>query len=104
METLNILVTGGAGFIGTNLVNELRERGHQSHVADLYHSEQQDFVRADVSNYRQVEHLFDDVEFDYVYYLAAEYGRWKGVQRSTLENLKNYAGGALFEDSRNIFD
>lgn len=27
METSRVLVTGGAGFIGTNLVNELRGRG-----------------------------------------------------------------------------
>ena len=29
METQRIMVTGGAGFIGTNLVNELRSRGHE---------------------------------------------------------------------------
>ena len=27
METQRIMVTGGSGFIGTNLVNELRSRG-----------------------------------------------------------------------------
>ena len=27
METQRIMVTGGSGFIGTNLVNELRNRG-----------------------------------------------------------------------------
>ena len=38
----------------------------------------EDFVRADVRNYRQVEKLFAGEEFDYVYHLAAEYGRWNG--------------------------
>jgi len=36
METERILVTGGAGFIGTNLVNELRKRGHEVIALDLY--------------------------------------------------------------------
>ena len=77
-ETQSILVTGGAGFIGTNLVNELQKRGHRVCVADVYHAERQDAIRADVRNYRQVEKLFDGREFDYVYHLAAEYGRWNG--------------------------
>src|SRR5664280_2325390 len=78
METHTILVTGGAGFIGTNLVNELRKRGHSVLAADLYNTDREDYVRADVRNYRQVEKLFAGDEFDYVYHLAAEYGRWNG--------------------------
>jgi len=78
METQTILVTGGAGFIGTNLVNELQKRGHSVLAADLYNTDREDFVRADVRNYRQVEKLFAGEEFDYVYHLAAEYGRWNG--------------------------
>jgi dTDP-glucose 4,6-dehydratase len=72
------LVTGGAGFIGTNLATELANRGHSVRVADLNHTDRQGSVRADVRNYRQVEKLFDDRQFDYVYHLAAEYGRWNG--------------------------
>ena len=38
METQRILVTGGAGFIGTNLVNELKTRGHEVIAADIYNT------------------------------------------------------------------
>ena len=39
METQRIMVTGGSGFIGTNLVNELRSRGHEVLSVDLLHHE-----------------------------------------------------------------
>src|SRR5450756_2844449 len=78
METQSILVTGGAGFIGTNLIIELRKRNHQVFGTDLYHTDRDDYLRADVRSYRQVKKLFDGKNFDYVYHLAAEYGRWNG--------------------------
>ncbi|MBI2847775.1 MAG: NAD(P)-dependent oxidoreductase [Chloroflexi bacterium] len=73
-----VLVTGGLGFIGTNLVSELEKRGHDVWVCDLVNHSRAKYTRCDVSEYRQVERLFDDHEFDYVYHLAAEYGRWNG--------------------------
>lgn len=74
-----ILVTGGAGFIGTNLVQELRSRGHTVVICDLLNHELQNYVRADVRQYRQLERVFETFgPFEYVYHLAAEYGRWNG--------------------------
>ncbi len=73
-----ILVTGGSGFIGTNLVLELERRGHDVWVCDLYNTSRAKFTRCDVREHRQVERLFDQHQFDYVYHLAAEYGRWNG--------------------------
>ena len=29
-------------------------------------------------NFRQIERIFDNHTFDFVYHLAAEYGRWNG--------------------------
>ena len=78
MKTEKILVTGGAGFIGTNLVHELESRGHEVYAIDLYNTEREHYSRVDVKNYRQIERIFGDNMFDYVYHLAAEYGRWNG--------------------------
>jgi dTDP-glucose 4,6-dehydratase len=77
-QIAKVLVTGGAGFVGSNLVLELKKRGHEVWVCDLLHSDKDKYVRCDVGKYRQVERLFDEHDFDYVYHAAAEYGRWNG--------------------------
>ena len=82
----NILVTGGAGNIGTNLCNELRIRGHKVIACDLYNTERDYYIRCDVRNYRQIQIVLDKYgPFDFVYHLAAEYGRWNG--EAYYENL-----------------
>jgi dTDP-glucose 4,6-dehydratase len=77
---MTILVTGGLGFIGTNLTNELRSRGYDVITCDLVHSQdsKQSHIRCDISEYRQLKHIFNNYEFEFVYNLAAEYGRWNG--------------------------
>src|SRR3990172_3738170 len=74
----NILVTGGRGFIGTNLTNELRLRGNDVWTCDILQGEDPQHIKADVYVYQQIEEIFRKRNFDYVYHLAAEYGRWNG--------------------------
>lgn len=78
---MKILVTGGLGTVGTPLVTELRARGHEVWVADrrLSHGlEGLYYFRCDIGYDRQVEDLFESHSFDYVYHLAAEFGRRYG--------------------------
>lgn len=73
-----LLVAGGLGFIGSNLIPKLRKRGHEVWGCDLGHSEEPRYARCNVTKYRQLERMFEEHDFDYVYHLAVEYGRWNG--------------------------
>jgi dTDP-glucose 4,6-dehydratase len=75
---MKVLITGSLGTLGRPLHRELRSRGHEVHGCDLRHSDQPGFMRADVADYRQLGNVFEAVEPDFCYHLAAEFGRLNG--------------------------
>ena len=72
-QIMNILVTGGSGFIGTNLVTDLLDKGHDVTIYDRRHSES--FPdRTIIGDIREREKLTRSMEgIDAVYHLAAEH-------------------------------
>ncbi len=73
-----ILVTGGAGFIGSHIADKLVQRGHQVTVLDDLSGGFEDnlvegihFVQGSINDVALVDHLFEQAGFDYVYHLAA---------------------------------
>ena len=78
METSHVLVTGGQGFIGSHLVTELLRRGHEVNTSDIANGPAENYTRCDVREYRQLDRLLLKSQPDFVYHLAAEYGRWNG--------------------------
>jgi dTDP-glucose 4,6-dehydratase len=73
----DILVLGSEGVVGKPLCAELERRGHTLWRADVRHSDKRNYIRCDVSQYRQVEEVCCR-KYDYVYNLAAEFGRKNG--------------------------
>jgi UDP-glucose 4-epimerase len=72
------LVTGGAGFIGAHVTNELIAMGHTVVVLDDLSGGFIDnvnpkavFVEGSVTDHQLLEELFNQYKFDYVYHLAA---------------------------------
>ena len=101
--TQTVLVTGGAGFIGSNLVRLLRRErpdwtvvnldkltyaGNAESLADLREDAKHAFVRGDILNAEFVDRLMSDRKVDVVLNLAAE----SHVDRSIL-------GPALFVET-----
>jgi UDP-glucose 4-epimerase len=73
-----VLVTGGAGFIGSHVVRHCLDMGHEVIVLDDLSGGFEDhipdgatFVKGSVYDEVLVEDLFNQYKFDYVYHLAA---------------------------------
>ena len=70
---MKILVTGGAGFIGTNLIKRLLSEGHNVHSIDNYDSGLKE-NEVEGCNYHTGDILIVslmDKDFDIIYHLAA---------------------------------
>lgn len=94
---MNLLVTGGAGFIGSNLVDELIKRGHRVSVIDNLSGGKKDninpkclFFKKDICNYKLIEPHFKDV--DYVFHLAALPRVQYSIENPIETNQTNVAG------------
>lgn len=94
---MRILVTGGAGFIGSHLVDSLIAVGHEVRVIDNLFSGNRDFVHPsavfferDISDFESIKDLFEGV--DTVCHLAALVSVPLSVEKPELSYKYNVLG------------
>jgi dTDP-L-rhamnose 4-epimerase len=104
----NILVTGGAGFIGSHLVDALVERGHRVRVLDAvveqvhgtagpqYLNPEAEFLQGDVCDAELVDRALEGV--DVVYHEAAEVGVGQSMYEIARYVRANDLGTAVLLD------
>ena len=70
-----ILITGGSGFIGTNLVDHFLKLDFQVHNVDICSPQNPDqmehWIKCDICDLKQLGEVFEKNDFDYVVHLAA---------------------------------
>ncbi len=102
------IVTGGAGFIGSHIVDRLVEFGHEVIVIDnesatvhdhFYYNDKATYYKIDVGDYTGIRPLFEDV--DYVFHLAAESRIQPTIDNPLLCLLTNaYGTAAVLQSAR----
>lgn len=94
-----ILVTGGAGFIGSTLVDRLIKDGHEVVVVDNLSSGCRSYVNSAAHLYEvdirssKIEKIFKKEQFDFVYHLAAQIDVRRSVADPEFDNQINVGGG-----------
>lgn len=95
---MRYLVTGGAGFIGSNLVNKLIEERQQVTVVDdlsmgkksnIKNIEKITFIEGSVTNCALMEKVLT-TPFDYIFHLAAIASVADSIERPLTTHLVNY--------------
>ena len=94
----NILVVGGAGFIGSHMMKYLSQRGYQVTALDNLSTGYHDavtggeLIQADLKNYEEVRDILKGTSFDAVMHFASsiEVGESVVNPRKYYENNSRY--------------
>ena len=93
------IVTGGAGFIGSHVVDRLIDLGHKVIVIDdesaeanekFYYNDKAEYVKESIVNYDKIEPLFEGAKF--VFHLAAESRIQPTLNRPVIACQTNFIG------------
>lgn len=93
---MNILVAGGAGFIGSHLIDSLLEAGHKvicvdklimgkQNIEHVSGNENFKFYQMELADQKSVDKIFSDNRIDVVYHLAANSDIQKGGKEPSID-------------------
>jgi len=111
---MRILITGGAGFIGSNLATKLNTLGHKIIIVDNlstgFLNNLKDikdniiFENEDTTNREGIFKIFEKYKPEYVFHLAAQSSVSKSLKNPDLDMKINYEGSKNIIDASSFFN
>ncbi len=96
---MRILISGGAGFIGSHVADVLIERGHRVTILDNLASGSEEninrrakFHKFDIGNRKRLEKLFEKVQPEAVFHFAAQINVRTSVEDPSADAMTNIMG------------
>ena len=91
----NILVTGGSGFIGSHIIETLKDANHKVFNIDKIKSDFGDmYENIDINNSQQIEDYLKKNNIEYVYHIAAVANARRSLENVHETMINNVAGTA----------
>jgi len=108
-EKLRVLVTGGSGFVGSYLINNLLDEGNEVFSASRLNTVKlehlrsgSEFLECDFENSKSIKNLIKKIEPEIVYHLASQTNlpeSWKDPSKTLKVNVNGTA--TLLEEIKN---
>lgn len=117
---MNILVTGGAGFIGSNFIKYMLDKydkeikivnidlltyaGNKNNLKEIYNDKRYTFIKGDICNKHLLKDIFNEHEIDKVINFAAESHVDRSIENPDLFLKTNIIGTqTLLETAKNYW-
>ncbi len=115
----NILVTGGAGFIGANFINEMLKKrddyfvvnldkltyaGNLENLANSENKNHYNFIKGDITNHELIHYIFEKYKIKYVINFAAESHVDRSISGSEVFFRTNVIGTNILLETARRFE
>ena len=96
---MRVLVTGGAGFIGSNIVDALISAGHEIAIIDNLSTGKEEninpeasFFHIDITDFEALEGIFQNFKPEIVFHVAAQIDLRKSIEEPSFDAEVNVVG------------
>jgi len=98
----NVMVTGGAGFIGCYLCEALLDkgmkvicvdnlqRGNENNIHPLMKNSEFKFINQDATDQKALEDVMEQYKIDFVFHLAANTDLWESMRDPEIEHINTF--------------